>query len=147
HGRAAEALAERGAPAAAQAHHVERSAAPGDDAAFRVLVEAGNAASARAPGAAVRWFQAALRLVPEGDPRRMEILAPMATAQGASGRLVESRDSLFEVLSMLPPELTEARGRIAAFIARIEHPIGRHGEARAVIHKALDELPDRESRE
>ncbi len=147
HGRVAAVLTARGAPATARAHHVERAAAPGDDEAFAVLVEAGNDAAARAPATAVGWFEAALRLVPDGDPRRLEVLAPLATAQGACGRLVDSRDSLFEVLSMLPPELTEVRGRIAAFIARIEHPIGRHGEARAVIRRALEELPDPESRE
>ena len=141
HARVAATLTDQGAPAAARAHHVERSARPGDAEAVTVLAEAGHAASARAPGAAVRWFEAALRLLPEGDPKRLELLAPMATAQGASGRLVESRDTLFEVFATLPPELTEARGRIAAFIARLEHPIGRHGEARAVLLKVLAELP------
>jgi ATP/maltotriose-dependent transcriptional regulator MalT len=147
HARVAATLGQRSAPAGARAHHVERSAGPGDADAVAVLAEAGHAASARAPGTAVRWFEAALRLLPEGDPKRLELLAPMATAQGASGRLVESRDSLFEVLATLPPELTEARGRVAAFIARLEHPIGRHGEARAVIRDALAELPEAQSHE
>src|SRR5215472_4441828 len=63
HERCAEALAARGASAAARAHHVERSARQGDLAAVAVLREAGEAAARLAPESAARWFGGALRLL------------------------------------------------------------------------------------
>src|SRR4029079_5146530 len=62
HERAAAALAERGAPASARAHHVERSARRGDMDAIAVLIEAGQSRVARAPASAGRLFEAALRI-------------------------------------------------------------------------------------
>ena len=56
HERCAEALAARGAAAAARAHHIERSAREGDLAAVAVLREAGEAAARLAPASAARWF-------------------------------------------------------------------------------------------
>ena len=69
HARAAAALAERPGALAARAHHVERSAKVGDEAAAAVLEQAGHQAAARAPAIAARWFEAALRLLgaPIGD--------------------------------------------------------------------------------
>jgi DNA-binding CsgD family transcriptional regulator len=51
------------------------------------------------------------------------------------------------VLGALPPEAVELRGRVAAFIARIDHPLGRHGEGRALIERALAGLGDPRGRE
>ena len=56
HERSADALAARGAPAAARAHHVEHAARHGDLAAVAVLREAGEATASRAPASAARWF-------------------------------------------------------------------------------------------
>ena len=85
HERCAEALAARGAPAAARAHHVERSAREGDVDAVAVLREAGEAAARLAPASAARWFGAALRLLPReragGGARR----APPRPCGGADG--------------------------------------------------------------
>ena len=64
HERCAEALAARGATAAARAHHVERSAREGDVVAVAVLREAGEAAVRLAPASAAHWFAGALRLLP-----------------------------------------------------------------------------------
>ncbi|HEY1273735.1 MAG TPA: AAA family ATPase [Thermoleophilaceae bacterium] len=149
HTRVADALADRGAHAAVRAHHVERAATPGDEAAIAVLTEAGLGASARAPATAARWLDAALRLLPDNAPaeRRLGLLVPLATALGSAGRLEESRDALWQVLSALPPEATEMRGRVAAFIGRIDHPLGRHGEGRATIADALGQLEHSRSRE
>ena len=66
HGRIADALGRREAPASARARHLEFSARPGDDAALGVLAEAGHAAMPRAPATAAHWFDAALRLLPDG---------------------------------------------------------------------------------
>ena len=54
----------RGSLPATIAHHVERSARQGDEAAIALLREAGEAAAPRAPASAARWFGAALRLLP-----------------------------------------------------------------------------------
>jgi predicted ATPase len=54
HERCAQVLAERGAPAAARAHHVEFGARHGDMAAVAVLTDAGTAAILRAPAGAAR---------------------------------------------------------------------------------------------
>ena len=67
HERCAEALAARGASAAARAHHVERSAREGDAGAAAVLREAGEEIVRLAPASAAHWFAEALRLLP---PRR-----------------------------------------------------------------------------
>ena len=150
HGRAAAALEANGAGAAARAHHVERSAHAGDDEAVALLTAAANEVSARAPATAAEWLQAALRLLPTDDAaagRRLELLVPLATAQGASGRLVDARDTLVELLGLLPGDLGQLRAQVTAFVARIEHPLGRHGEARALLRSAIDELPNALSRE
>ncbi|MGZ4618949.1 MAG: ATP-binding protein, partial [Frankiaceae bacterium] len=68
HERCAEALAARGASAAARAHHVERSARQGDLAAVAVLRQAGQATARLAPESAARWFGGALRLLPQTAP-------------------------------------------------------------------------------
>ena len=56
HERCADALAARGATAAARANHVERSAREGDLAAVAVLREAAEGATRLAPKSAARWF-------------------------------------------------------------------------------------------
>jgi ATP/maltotriose-dependent transcriptional regulator MalT len=149
HGRIADALERREAPASARARHLEFSARPGDDAALGVLAEAGHAAMPRAPATAAYWFEAALGLLPDGaaPERRLELLVPMATALGSAGRLESSRAALRETLGLLGPELAPVRGQVVAFIAMIEHLLGRHGEATALLGRALDELPDGDSRE
>ena len=65
HARSAEALTARGAPATSRAHHVAQSARHGDRAAIAILLEAGAATAQSAPTSATRWFEAALRLLPE----------------------------------------------------------------------------------
>ena len=67
HARIAAHLAEVGAPAALRAHHVERSAPFGDQAAIATLLEAAREAAAQAPATAAHWLEAALRIMPAGD--------------------------------------------------------------------------------
>ena len=142
HARAAAVLAETGGSAAAQAHHLERAAAPGDDAAIAVLAQAGHAAAPSAPAEAARWYAAALRLLPAGDGRRLELLAPLATSLASTGRLEEALATLLEVLAVVPPELTELRAKLVAACAGCENLLGRHGEAHDRLERALAELPD-----
>ena len=87
HGRAAAALAERGAAAVTRAHHVEQSAVAGDPAAIALLLEAATASAPRAPAAAARWYAAALRLQPEVVTRgRRAVAATGAARRAARGR-------------------------------------------------------------
>ena len=85
HARAAAVLAGRDASPLQRAHHVEQSASQGDEAAIAVLLAAGSEAAARAPAAAARWFEAALRLLPASDdPRRVDVRVSLASACGPS---------------------------------------------------------------
>ena len=102
HALAADALAARGAAAAERAHHVEQSAAPGDEDAIALLLDAGAASAARAPGAAAHWLEAALRLVPAQDARApgRDPMA-LAGAQRSLGDLERCRATLLDALELL----------------------------------------------
>jgi DNA-binding NarL/FixJ family response regulator len=143
HRRAAGALERTGGALAARAHHLERCAEPGDDGAFAVLAQAGHAAAPTAPAEAARWYAAALRLLPGDDPRRLEVLAPLATALASTGRLERALATLLDVLAMVPPELAELRARLVAACAACENLLGRHGAAHERLEHALAELPER----
>src|SRR5262245_57699146 len=148
HGRVAAALRARDAPLARIAEHVEHFARPGDEEAIATLLDAGRAAAPQAPATAARLFQAALDLLPAGDAGgRLEILVSLATSLGAAGRLEAARETLGEVRGELPPERHDLRARAATFIARLDHALGRQGEARALLEVTLLELPEQRSRE
>ena len=143
HRRAAAALERTGGPLGARAHHLERCAAPGDDGDFAVLAQAGHAAAPNAPAEAARWYTAALRLLREDDARRLEVLAPLATALASTGQLERALATLLDVLAMVPPELAELRARLVAACAACENLLGRHGAAHERLEQALAELPER----
>jgi ATP/maltotriose-dependent transcriptional regulator MalT len=149
HARAAGKLAELGMPVTLQAHHVERSAQPGDRHAISLLAAAGNATAARAPAAAATWFAGALRLLPpDADSgERLGLLAPLARSLGAAGQLEASGDALAEVLELLPSGLGLIRSQTIAFMALIQRLLGRHGQARETLEAALGDLPDTSSPE
>jgi len=144
HERCANALALRGSPASAIAHHVERSAREGDEAAVAVLEEAGDSAAARAPASAARWFGAPLRLLPAGTPndRRVELLLARSEALAATGQLGESHAALLESMNIVPPEAESLRVRLTAACARVEHLLGRYNDAHAHLETALAGLRD-----
>jgi hypothetical protein len=85
HERCADALAVRGATAAARANHVERSAREGDLAAVAVLREAAEEATRLAPTSAARWFDA-LRLLPQNAPPQERIELVRAVRAAPLGR-------------------------------------------------------------
>jgi DNA-binding NarL/FixJ family response regulator len=147
HERSAAALAARGAPATARAHHVEQSARHGDAEAVAVLREAGLAAAERAPSSAARWFEAALRLLPASAPdaERAGLLTALAAAQAAIGRLEDSRAALLEAIELVPGEEPLRRLKLISMCASLEQLLGRQGDAHARLHGALAELPDRKS--
>jgi DNA-binding CsgD family transcriptional regulator len=148
HGRLAATLEDRGASPGECAHHVECSAPVGDDHAVMLLTQAGRAAAPRAPSTAAHWFDAALRLLPSGaDDQRLQLLAPMASALGAAGRIKDSRDALREATALVPRDAGTERARLTAACATMEFLLGGSVEARSQLVGALDELPDQRSPE
>ncbi len=66
-------------------------------------MRAGCETLSRAPATAVRWFGAALRLLPAADTdRRVELLELHAGALRAAGELEACRSALLEALQILP---------------------------------------------
>ncbi len=150
HGRAAAALAARGASAPARAHHVERSARSGDEEAIAVLVQAGQEAASHAPASAARWLDAALRLLPvRGDnlERRAELLGQRAAALGVAGDLAESREALREFLLLEPQRLNPLRLKTTVLAAIVDEVLGRRESARRLLMDELATLPDQGSAE
>lgn len=150
HGRAAAALAARGAPAHARAPHVERSALVGDEDAIAVLTQAGQQAASHAPTSAARWLGAALRLIPEHrdtSRRRADLLGQRAAALGVAGHLEESREALREFLRLetVPLHANPLRLRTAVLAAILDEVLGRRQAARRLMLAELETLPDRRS--
>ncbi len=144
HGRAAAALAERGAAAGERAHHVEQSAGQGDEEAIAVLIEAGAEAAGRGPAAAARWFEAALRLLPAADhERQVDLRVSLASAQRSLGNLERCRETLLEAGDLLPGESVARRVELTTLCAAVEHWQGHHAEAHQRLLRAREELPDR----
>lgn len=147
HRRSARALAERGAPAAARAHHVEQSARHGDLAAVATLREAGEAAAKRAPVSAARWLAAALGLLPDSGRRseRVNLLMALAGAQAATGRFEDSRVALLESIDLTSEDEATLRVQLIGACAGVEQLLGHHEEAHARLTKALSGLSDASS--
>jgi len=139
HARAAQVLADRGAPATARAHHVEQSATSGDENAIVLLAEAGAQTSTRAPATAARWYGAALRLLGDRSnrTRRVGLIVSLAVALHAVGRTTQSREVLSEALELVPSEMAVERARILVHIARVDHDLGRRTRGRALLEQAL----------
>ena len=144
HERCAEALAARGATAAARAHHVERSARQGDVAAVAVLREAGEAAARLAPESAARWFGAALRLLPQTAPaqERVELLLARAGALAAAGHFTDSHEALLEAIAIVPEQSSALCTTVATACAGVERQLGRYEQAHARLVRALRGLPE-----
>jgi DNA-binding CsgD family transcriptional regulator len=151
HARVAAALADDPFAISVCAHHVERSAVAGDDAAVAVLTRAGHEAAANAPAVAARWLEAALRLLrPQSDDdamRRLGLLAPLANALAASGRLERALAVLLQALPLIPPTLPELRIRLIGACASCENLLGRHAAAHARLLGALSEVGEAQSLE
>lgn len=144
HERCAEALAVRGATAAARAHHVERSAHEGDVAAVAVLREAGESAVRLAPESAARWFAAALRLLPATAPvhERVELLLARAAAFSAVGHFTASHETLLEAVAIVPEHSSALSTTVATTCAAVERQLGRYEQAHIRLVRALRNLPE-----
>lgn len=144
HGRCAEALASRGAAAAARAHHVDRSARQGDLSAVAVLREAGAAAARLAPESAASWFDGALRLLPEtaSVPDRAELLLARAWALAAAGRFTDSHKAVLEAVALVPGEPCALWTTVTTACASVERFLGRYEHAHTRLVGALRVLPE-----
>ena len=148
HERCAQALARRGATAAARAHHVQRSAREGDADAVAVLREAGEEAVRLAPASAAQWFADALRLLPHtAVDERVELLRARSGALTAVGRFADSHAALVEALAIVPEGSDALRAKLVRACAAVESLLGRHEQAGARLAGALERLPDQGSPE
>ena len=133
HARAASALGDLGASALARAPHVEQSATVGDAGAIELLAAAGAAAAGRAPVSSARWWEAALRLVPDegpGSERRRELMPRVAQALTTAGRIVESHALWLRALEEAPPEEVAERVGMVVACATAENFLGQHEGAK-----------------
>jgi DNA-binding NarL/FixJ family response regulator len=144
HERCADALGARGAPVAARAHHVERSARQGDIGAVAVLREAGEATARLAPESAARWFGGALRLLPQTAPveARVELLRARAGALAGAGHFVDSHEALLEAIAAVPERSSALHTTLTTGCARVERFLGRYEQAHARLVTALGDLPE-----
>ena len=148
HARAVAALSAQGAGAAERAHHVEQCAVPGDRAAIAVLLEAGRGAASRAPAAAARWFEAALRLLPATDAAaQVDVRVELAAALRSVGELDRCRTVVLEATERLPAEATMRRVELTALCAAVEHWQGRHEDAHRRLVRAWAAVDDQRTRE
>jgi DNA-binding CsgD family transcriptional regulator len=150
HSRAREVLSRRGASAAEQAAHIERSLPRRDPDDLRVLMRAAKDAMRSAPATAAHWLRTALRTFPEDseDPKRVELQLLLARALAVAGRLSESRDLLREILRLGHVEPPGARASAVGLCAVMECFLGRYAEARALLDArlvAMAELPPLEA--
>ena len=147
HARAAKVLEARGAPLDVRAAHVARSASPGDRESAEVLAAAGEQAVLRAPALAAHWLAAALRLLPshaEDQPRRQSLTFQLAVALAASGRLSDSIQTFRDLLAA--DDLQQVlRVPIVLGAAVVEHLLGAHDEAQALMLSTLEALTDPKS--
>jgi DNA-binding CsgD family transcriptional regulator len=148
HARAAAALEAAGAPAPARAHHVERSAAPGDEKAIAVLVEAARASAPRAPGAAGAWLLAAVRLLPSENasaPRRVTLLTEAAAAFAEAGAYPQALAALENALPLIADDRPSERAALIVDIAAAQRSIGHRPSSRALLEGALVSLADHDA--
>ncbi len=144
HERCADALAARGAPVAARAHHVERSARQGDVGAVAVLRKAGEATARLAPETAARWFGGALRLLPQTAPAddRVELLLARAGALAAAGHFADSHETLLKAIAIVPERSRVLHTTLATACARVERFLGRYEQAHARLVSVLRGPPE-----
>jgi DNA-binding NarL/FixJ family response regulator len=137
------------APAALCAHHIERSALPGDERAIQLLIDAARSVAPRAPRTAGRWLLAALELLPttaDGE-RRLALLSEVAAVHTLAGGYEDALAAMDQALSLVPRERAKRRAEIVANIARTKRSTGESFSSRALIDEALESLPDPDCRE
>ncbi len=142
HARLAAHLTAIGAPATLRAHHIMRSARPGDQDAVVTLIEAARTVSAQAPASATQWLEAALRLMPAESASRVELLMELARLRAVSGDLAAGRQNALEALRLLPETDYERRASTSRFYAVIERLLDRPDHGQALLLAELHRVPD-----
>ena len=144
HSRAAKALERQGASAAMRAHHVERSAQPGDEQAIDVLVQAAEESISSTPAVSAHWLRTALLLLPHDvatKQRRVQLQLLKAHALALVPDLSTSRELLYEVLDQLRPGSAD-RPRAVKLCAMVERLIGQPDNVRGLLRRELSQLQD-----
>jgi DNA-binding NarL/FixJ family response regulator len=144
HARTAQALTELHRPASAFAHHVERSAMPGDEDAIAVLVDAAHEVAPHAPLTAGGWLLAASRLLPPDadDHRRLGLLDEATSALASAGAYAASIDALEQARTLVPEDEPAARAEFIAKIASAKRRTGGPLESRELLVEALEALDE-----
>jgi DNA-binding CsgD family transcriptional regulator len=143
HERVAGMLAATGASPSARAHHNERCARPGDEAAIGVLLAAAEESHASAPATSGHWYAAALRLLPHGaSERRARLLALLAIGLAAGGKTEDARAAVLEALALTPPGMHALRAELVYSCASLENLLGQHDDARRRVVEAMRWAPE-----
>ncbi|MFC3995259.1 AAA family ATPase [Nocardiopsis sediminis] len=138
HARVGALLRSQGAPVQVVAPHVARSARVGDDTAAELLIGAARTASLHAPGAAAGLLRSALGVwVDRTDPRRAGVQLDLAGVLLASGDPSAARDTLHDVLHLLPPGDGGRRSEAIRMCAAAERLLGRLDAAADLLHHEL----------
>ncbi|WNV89371.1 AAA family ATPase [Umezawaea sp. Da 62-37] len=109
------------------AWHLAESAAPGDEVAVRVLVEAVALARTTAPETAASLCERALRLVPAGSPRHAELLALLCRVLARASRPAAAIEPGLAALAALPRG--RDRARVSTALLTSLFSVGRLDEA------------------
>lgn len=147
HERAAEALRLAGAAPATRAHHVELSGRIGADV-VDLFVAVGRESARVAPASAVRWYQAAVRAQPadSGPEHTLALIVPLATALTAAGQLQPARETLGQILDLLPAdEPAGLRAGPLVAMAVIERVLGGAGEVGRTLTSVVERLAGEQS--
>jgi ATP/maltotriose-dependent transcriptional regulator MalT len=146
HARASAALEATGASPAARAHHVERSAAAGDEHAIALLIAAARASASSAPRASGFRLRAALRLLPPGAgfARRLTLLTEAAAAFAAGGAHRDALAALNDALPLVGDGRPTERAALIVEIAAAERQLGHRLESRSLLERALASLDDQD---
>src|SRR6266545_285280 len=113
------------------------------------LAARGETAARLAPASAARWFEDALRLLPQTVPaqERVELLLARAGALTAAGHFDDSHSALQEAVAIVPDDSHALRARVARACAGVESLLGRQEQAGGRLASALEGLPDQGSSE
>ncbi len=125
---------------AVRAHHVEQSAQFGDLEAVELLRDAALSSAARAPASAVRWLQAALRLLPEDAPLelRQELLLPLPGLLTSLSDFNGAYEAALEGLASVTAEHRDLEVALTIACASFEFALGNRERAGARLDGAIE---------
>ena len=137
HRLAGQALLEEDAPLQDIAFHVEQSAVLGDSEAVSILRSAGEDAAHAAPLSAIRWYEAAMRIMPASarPQERVSLLESRSASLAVLGRFDEALSNLQEALSTATAA-SESTSSLIVACADLEQLIGRFDASRSRLEKA-----------